>query len=198
MGVCCVAVIGGGLAPILWLCAPLLIQHSSSGERSSNAGVLLANSLAVGALTAGLALLFGLPVAFALRSARGALRAAMMMLSLLPLIVPPFIAAIAWIEILNRGGSPPFTAHGLLAGLPVSENTIAILESSWVLALCFFPCVTWAAVIALTRCAPELEDDMRLQGGESAITRHLALPFLAAPALVSAVLVFFYLSLNSA
>ncbi len=73
---------------------------------------LLENSLAVGSLTTLLTMLWGLPVAFALMSARSRLQAVLAVASMVPLIIPPFISAVAWIEILNQGGAPPSPRTG--------------------------------------------------------------------------------------
>ncbi len=151
---------------------------------------LLGHSLAVGLTTTLFATMFGVPVGRALSAARGRRRVRLSVATLLPLVLPPFISAVAWIELLNGGGAPPFTAHGLLAQTGLSTPALGVLEASWVLALSLFPCVSWPLCAALSRQSRELRDEARLVADLRTVARHVTWPQVATSVLLGAAVVF--------
>jgi iron(III) transport system permease protein len=185
-----------GLIPIAYLFAPVMMrpdqvasgQHGSGG--ASGFG-LLTNSVVVGGLTTLLALIWGMTFGLAVAPLQRRLRSALVAASLVPLVIPPFVQAVAWIEILNWGGSPPFASHGLLAPLGLSADAAAIVEASWVLSLSLYPVVAWAVLVGQSRKSRELIDDARLHVDEGGVLRHVALPMIAPSIVAGAALVFF-------
>ncbi len=134
--------------------------------------------LAVG--TTILALLLGAPAAWlTVRTDlpwKGFFRATLSM----PYIVPPYIAAVAWITLAD----PRVGLLNVLAGGEVF-NIFSIHGLTWVMALSFYPYVYLTVRSALESADPSLEDAARMSGASTwRVIKDIALP-LARPALIS-------------
>jgi len=86
---------------------------------------------------------------------------------LVPVLVPPYLWTLAWMRL----------------GLPSQSSALAAL----VLGTCWFPLVTWPALLAVSRCPASQADAVRLARGEAALWPALlgrvALPFMLCGAL---------------
>lgn len=137
-------------------------------------------SLFTTAASLGLAVLFGLPVAWLLarRPPRGA--ALLETLIDLPIVLPPSVAGLALLLVFGRQGvlGGPLAAFGF--SIPFS--TIAVIIAQTFVAAPFFIRAARAGLRSVHR---DLEDAARVDGGgEMAVARSVTLP-LAAPALAA-------------
>lgn len=147
---------------------------------------LLGNSLLFSGLTTGLAVALGLASALALTGLGGVARAAGLVLTALPLVLPPFLAANCWLDLLGQTG--PWRAW-----LPV--NLYSLPAAAGVLALLLWPVTALLVSAAWQKLDPALfEADPRLRGAW--LLRRLLLP-AAAPALAPATVLTFVLALNN-
>jgi len=123
-------------------------------------GVLLARTLALSAGSALVALLLGagVTVLLSFRDLPG--RALWQMGFLAPLLVPPYLWALAWMRL----------------GLPTHSPVVTAL----VLGACWYPLVTWPGLVAVAACPAALADAARLSRGETRLWTSLLLP-MAAP-----------------
>jgi len=152
---------------------------------------LLWNSAAIGAGTAGLASLVGVPLGLALARTRlpfkGVLRIALAM----PVLLPPYIMGLAWIYL---GG-----AAGLLAqvfGRDLLSNwTYSISGAVIVLGLVFYPLSMLTTEVALRRVDARLEEAAVLVAPPGHVLRRITLP-LVAPSVLAAALVIFVLAIS--
>lgn len=103
-----------------------------------------------------------------------------------PYIVPPYIAAVAWINLAN----PEVGLFNAVLG----RGTLDIYSFgglTWVLALSFYPYVDLTVRAALQNADPALEDAARMSGaGTWRIFRDVALPLMAPAMATSGGLVF--------
>jgi ABC-type Fe3+ transport system permease subunit/DNA-binding beta-propeller fold protein YncE len=147
---------------------------------------LLGNSLLFSGLTAALAVALGLAAALALTGLGGAARAAGLVFTALPLVLPPFLAANCWLDLLGQTGA-------WRAWLPV--NLYSLPAAAGVLALLLWPVTALLVSAAWQKLDPALfEADPRLRGAW--LLRRLLLP-AAAPALAPAAVLTFVLALNN-
>ena len=104
----------------------------------------------------------------------------------IPYIVPPYIAAVAWINL----ASPQVGVLNRLLG----EGTLDIYSMgglTWVMALSFYPYVFLTVRAALESADPSLEDAARMSGaGTWRVLRDISLPLMRPAMLASGGLVF--------
>lgn len=131
---------------------------------------LLAHSLWVAGGAAALALLLGLPYGFLVSQAKIPVRGLFQLLGLLPLLVPPLIAAIAWSG---------------LCGIQGPWGAIAVFGFS------YFPFVWILSARAFERVDRRMEEAAILAGGWRAVAR-IELPFVLPSAAIGALLVFVF------
>jgi iron(III) transport system permease protein len=154
------------------------------------------------ALTAALvALLLGTPFALLVERARPRLRRALWVLGLLVLMVPPYIAAEAWIVLLGPAGKISRPLATLLGFGPATEDPITLarfevpgLVYTWpsvgvVMGACLFPLVALAVASAYRRTDHRVFEAARIAQGPRGV-REIAARLLLPPALGGALLVF--------
>jgi iron(III) transport system permease protein len=159
-------------------------------------------TLLVGAAVGGGALVLGLPVALLLeRTGRwrglGLARA----LVLAPLVVPPYLHAVAWLGLVAgpAGTGTPVAAAGadVLAPGPGVVAPVAGAGACWlfspagtilVLVAALWPCAAWAAAAGLRSVDPRAEEAARLAAGRGAALRRVTLPLAARHAAAGALL----------
>ncbi len=104
----------------------------------------------------------------------------------IPYIIPPYIAAVAWITLANP-------SVGLLNQL-LGEGTLDIYSMTgltWVLGLSFYPYVYLTVRAALESADPSLEDAARMSGaGTWRVLKDVALPLMRPAMIASGGLVF--------
>lgn len=141
------------------------------------------NSLSSATLSGALAVLMALTLVVAIEHTRLPGRAALRILALSPLLIPPFIGAISWIGLFGPSGMVNSTVEELI-GRPVwtiygGDGVILLL------ALHSYPIAYLLLTAALGRVPAELEEAARASGaGPRRALRDVTLPLLR-PALVS-------------
>jgi len=165
--------------------AALLVRAATVGrfdDAAAGRAVLdaLVLSLVTTATSLGLAVLFGLPVAWLL--ARRPPRGAVLLETLidLPIVLPPSVAGLALLLVFGRQG----VLGGPLAamGFSIPFSTIAVIIAQTFVAAPFFIRAARAGLRSVHR---DLEDAARVDGGgEVAVALFVTLP-LAAPALAA-------------
>ena len=153
-------------------------------------GEAIANSLWTAAAAAVLASALGVGAALVIE--RGAANRWLRVLAVLPLLVPPFVSALAWTRAFGPGGLTDDLVGWTLPGLIGPAGIVLVL------AVHAAPLVYLVAAAALaTRARPELEGAGRVSGAapRTAFTR-ITLPLLAA-AVAGGALLAFVVSLNS-
>jgi iron(III) transport system permease protein len=148
---------------------------------------LLARTLALAAGTTALACIVGLPVGFLLSRTDMPGRGVLRILSFAPLVLPPYVSAVAWIYLLGSRGALNVLAMRAL-GLSHAPIVVQGLGGAlWCLALSFWPVVAVVSGAAFRRVDADLEDAALLDASRAATTVRVALP-LAAPAILASAL----------
>ena len=145
------------------------------------------NSLFVSVLTTAIAVLIALPAAFAVARIAMPFRGAIVALSVIPLISPPFIGAYSWVMLLGRSG---IVTHYLNSWfgieLPSIYGAFGIVLA---LSLSYFPYVFLIVQGALAASDPYIEESAEVMGASRwrilrTITFPLVVPAVAAGAII--------------
>lgn len=190
---CTVGLAAAGLALLL---APPLIAVIDQAIASTSTALatlgrpgllaLLLNSLALATAVTAIALALGVPLGLLLAQARLRYGVGLLFLHSLPLILPPFLTALAFFHLFGR------------AGWLGSETSSAWLFSRpgvvGVLTLCFMPVVTNLTWLGVRNIDPSLVEAARTAAGPWRTARAIVLP-QAAPAIALAAIVVFALAL---
>ncbi len=190
----------GLYALVLWLpVAGVFLLSERLGAAGEAAGgsafdarlalMLLANSSLVAAGTVGIGLLLAVPMAFCLAGLGRRRRAALLQVGLIPLVLPPFLVAIVWVELLGSNGALSRLAESTM-GVALGPYLYSRAGAACVLALCLFPALLWAASAALAHLDSSLTDDARLSAGDWRVFLKAALPMVAPSVGAASVLVF--------
>ena len=185
-----------GLAPIVVMFARSLMGDggfSLEGYRklltTERSWQLLGNSLELALLTALLSTLVGLPLGLLLGKTDLPLRRVFVMLFTLPLVIPPYITAVSWANVLGPQGlaaglwGEP-TARvigGLLFGLP---GCVLVLVST------FMPAILLATLTFVRTVNPGLEEAARLSARPLRVLWDITIPLIRPGVLLAATLVF--------
>ncbi len=152
--------------------------------------LLLVNSLLLAGGSAILAAVIGTPLGVLLARvdipAKRILRVAL----LIPLVVPPYILALAWIYI---GGSSGLVSEILGRDL-LSKWTYSTTGAALVLGLSYFPIVMLAAEFAARGVGAHLEEAALLVANPRSVFRRITAPLMA-PGIAAATLLVFVLAL---
>lgn len=166
--------------------------HTALGERQL---VLLGRSVLLSAIAAAIALLIGVPIGLLVSRTDLPGRHALWLLCLPPLIVPPYINAVAWVELAGERG---LLSQVLMHGFGLQRAPFAMYSiggGAWALAASFWPLVALLSAAAFRAVDGSSEDSARLDGGQWAVVRHVTLP-LAAPAVAAGALFVFLLAMT--
>jgi iron(III) transport system permease protein len=177
------------LVALLW---PLGVFFASSPDLGDLAAAPYGRSLSLGLLTATGTLLLGLPAAWALAGTGGAsrwLRAA----ALAVLLIPPYLAASAWLGISGRCGFLALSEQAL-AFMPGASDAFMdggnMLLCALVLVLALWPCVALPAAASLAALGRECREAALLARGRWACFRHVELPVALPAGIVGAIAAF--------
>jgi iron(III) transport system permease protein len=182
------------LAPVVWLLGMGVwaVGHGMPGWNGA-ARRAYGNSLEIAVGAAGGALALGLPYGWWMARGRERLRRWAAFAALLPLLLPPYATALAWILLLNREG--PVSALAARLGWPSpSPGLERPLMAAWVLASSLWPAAAWAVWAALHTTPLELEEAARLELADARAAWFAAWPFVRA-GLAAAGLAVFLLAL---
>ena len=147
------------------------------------------NSLFVSVLTTVIAVLIALPAAFAVARIAMPFRGAIVALSVIPLISPPFIGAYSWVMLLGRSG---IVTHYLNSWfgieLPSIYGAFGIVLA---LSLSYFPYVFLIVQGALAASDPYIEESAEVMGASRwRILRTITFPLVAPAVAAGAIIVF--------
>jgi iron(III) transport system permease protein len=131
----------------------------------------------------------GVPLGVFLGKTDLALRRILAVLFALPLLIPPYVIAVAWFAILGKGGWIALTL-GPATSEVLSSALFGLSGCTWVLSTAFMPIVMLLTIAYLGAVNPRLEDAGRLVGRWARVLRHITLPLIAPAILFAAVLVF--------
>ena len=155
---------------------------------------LMAHSLALSLLTASVSTPVGVALGALLGKTDLRLRGSLTLLFTVPLLLPPYVLAVAWFSILSRTGL-------LGAVLPDSWSQKISLEffglpgCAFVLATAFTPIAMLLTIAFLQTVNPRLEYAGRLVSGWSSILLRITLPLMV-PAISFAAVIIFLLSIG--
>jgi iron(III) transport system permease protein len=185
-----------GLAPIVVMLARILIVDEEfslecyrkllTTERSWQ---LLGNSLGLALLTALLSTLVGLPLGLLLGKTDLPFRRVFIIVFALPLVIPPYITALSWANVLGPRG---FAAG--LWGEPTAQVMARLLFGLpgcvLVLATTFMPAVLLATLSFMRTVNPRLEEAARLSARPRRVLWGITIPLIRPGILLIATLVF--------
>lgn len=154
----------------------------------------LRNSLWVSSLATILSLIIGIPFGFFISRFHLPGKPLIKTLATLPLILPTFIGAEAWLLLLGRNGWITNLFHSIGIGLPTIYGWKGI---ALVFTLQFYPFVFLMLSASINSIDKSLEESARnLGGGPWYVFRTVTLPIVT-PSLVAGAMVVFYLSIEN-
>jgi NifC-like ABC-type porter/molybdate ABC transporter, permease protein len=167
--------------PVVTLLARALFDGALAAVAGSSALLAaLALSLATTAISLGLTIVFGLPLAVVL--ARRTFRGKWLLEAIvdLPIVLPPAVAGLALLLVLGRRGLLGGAAQA--AGVDIAFTTLAVVIAQVFVSAPFFVRSARAGIASVDR---EMEDAARVDGAsEGHLFRTITVP-LAAPALAA-------------
>ncbi len=151
--------------------------------------VLMGHSIALSSLVTVLCLVVGVPLGVLLGKTDFPFRKTFVFLFVIPLLIPPYITAVSWFDLLGREGllaqwmGPQFTGTAVhfLFGLP---GCVAVLFSIFL----SIPMVL--TMVFLKTINPRLEEAGRLVSGWRGVLKGITIPIIMPGILLSAMLVF--------
>jgi iron(III) transport system permease protein len=152
------------------------------------------HSMFVGFATTGLALLFGVPLAFFTTRFRIRGTGLLNTLSVLALLSPPFIGAYSWITMLGRNGFLRTALATLGITLPPIYGALGIILAD---SLQYFPFVSLMTAGALTTIDRSLEEASENLGASSMRTFFRVTLPLVLPSVTGGALITFMMSLSN-
>jgi iron(III) transport system permease protein len=152
---------------------------------------LLYNSGLLAGATAVLATLIGVPLGFGLARVPMAGKAVMRIALTAPVLLPPYIVALAWVYVGGSAG-----AAAAVVGVDLfSAWTYSLPAAAVVLALVYFPIVMLGTEVALRQMDPHLEEAALTAAAPSRVLARITLP-LVAPTISGAALIVFVLAIS--
>lgn len=156
---------------------------------SAHQWTLMGHSVVLSSLVTALTVAIGLPLGILLGKTDLPFRRFFTVLFVIPLLIPPYIIAVSWFDLLGREGLLAYllgvpatraTAH-FLFGLP---GCVAVLFSI------FLPIPMLLTMIFLRTINPRLEEAGRLVSGWRGVMKGITIPLILPGVLLSAMLVF--------
>lgn len=155
---------------------------------------LMDRSLVLSLLTAGLATTVGVPLGILLGKSNLPFRGTLTALFAVPLLIPPYVFAVAWFGVLGKTGWLGETLPPAAAGV-VSSAFFGLFGCIFVLYAAFMPVVMLLTITYLKAVDPRWENAARLVSGWPRILLSITLPPIA-PAIVFAAVLVFLLTLG--
>jgi iron(III) transport system permease protein len=185
-----------GLLPILQMFVNSVIVNGQislvnykSLLSSSRAWALLKNSLELSLLTTMIAVVVGVPMGLVTGKTDMPFKSIFKLLFVIPLLIPPYITAVAWFSILGREG---FLSKML--GSEVAANTSSFLFGLpgcvLVLSTTFMPIVMFLTATYAKTLNTHLEEAARLVAPWKTVAKGIIVPMILPGIFLSAVLVF--------
>jgi len=149
----------------------------------------LGHSLTLASLTAGFALVLGVPLGLLFGKTNLPFRRAFAVMLSIPLLIPPYILAVSWFTLLARDGLLARVIRPATVGL-LSDRLFALPGSVWVLVSAFMPVVMILTVVYVHAVSPRHEEAGRLMARWPGILRYITLPIIMPGILFGGILVF--------
>lgn len=189
-------VCAAGLAPVLVVLAEsfvvdgqLSLEHYVALAGSGRQWQRLVRSVSLASLVAVAAAATGVPLGVVFAKTDLPFRGALAALFTVPIVLPPYVLAVAWFHVLGRGGvldqwlGPAVAArtHALLFGLP---GAVLALASS------LMPIVLILTMAFVRTIAPHLEEAARLTARWGVTLSGISIPLILPGVLLGAIIVF--------
>lgn len=182
-----------GVLPLLWMFGGSVWE--SDGFTLRQYGILiegntfrhLLNTVALGSLTSLGTLFLGIPMSYILTRTTMRLKHHLLVLSLVPIFLPPYILAVAWRLLLACNG---LAEQWLGIGDPTSKFLDSIWGCAFILTTAYLPVTILFLSNAFRYINPSVEEAARLDGSEVQVMRHVTLPGIRHAILSSALIVF--------
>jgi iron(III) transport system permease protein len=155
--------------------------------------VLLGRSLTIALSATVVAVGLGLSVAVVLAAKDLPLRRLLYFLVLVPVLIPPYVMAGAWIHLLSPGGLVNTTLASAF-GPSVKLSVYSIAGCAWCLGISFFPIVAFIVASGLSGIDGSLVDISRLSSNRLGTFRHAILPQILPHLVASICLVMVFVS----
>jgi len=155
----------------------------------TRAWMLLATTTGMALGAACVATALGIITAVALTLAPRTWRRPLMALFALPLLLPPYISAIAFADVLGGRGLLQYGLDAAAQRMPIA-SIYSAAGVILVLGLCHFPIVTFLGAVRLARYDVRFEEPARLCAGRFRILRAITIPLLAPTFCTGAIVVF--------
>lgn len=150
---------------------------------------LMGHSLVLSLLVTLLTVMAGLPLGILLGKTDLPLRRFFTVLFILPLLIPPYIMAVSWVDLLGNNGFLATLTGPSVTG-PVTHALFGLAGCVGVLFSIFLPIPMLLTMVFLRTVNPRLEEAGRLVSGWRGVMKGITLPLLLPGLLFSAVLVF--------
>ena len=149
----------------------------------------IGHSLTLASLTACFSVVYGVPLGLLFGKTNLPFRRAFAVLLSIPLLIPPYILAVSWFNVLAGGG---------LLAKAIPAPTVKLLSDwlsglpgcAWVLVSAFSPVVMILTMVYLHAVSPRLEEAGRLSARWPGILRTITLPIIMPGILFGGILVF--------
>ncbi len=188
--------IGLGLSPLLEIFAQSLFVDGrlsldlfSNLLSSSQTRHLLITSLSLAGLVTFLSATIGLPLAILLGKSDMPGRSWLITIFALPLLIPPYVQAVAWFHLLGRQG----WAARLVAGgewKAGSDFLFSVGGCGWVLFTCYMPILMLLTIAFIRSVNPRLEEAALLAATWPRILGRITLPLILPGIILGALLIF--------
>ena len=159
---------------------------------SHRTGQLIFNSISIGMGAMVLGLLLGVPTGFLISRTDIYMRSTAKYLVFLPILIPEYIAAMAWSSMLGNSSkvnsfvTGPF---GLGEGLPSISGHWGVV---WVLGLAYFPFVCLMIMTGLSTIDKKLEEQALLMAHPWEVIRRVTVPLIAPFMIAGALFAFIF------
>lgn len=153
---------------------------------------LLFNSLILGFGTSLFAVAIGVPLGFLIKRTDIYFSNYFKYLYLAPILIPPYINAIAWIDLLGKQGKLNLVLMRIFSINQPLFNIYSLGGAIFVLTLSYFPFVSLLTISGLTSIDQRLEEAARISHPESTVIKRITLPLIAPYILSGAIFVFIF------
>jgi iron(III) transport system permease protein len=186
-----------GLLPVLAMVASSFYISGSFSLKayqtllasSQQYALLLGRSALLSVLTSALATVVGVPLGVLLGKTDLPWRGAFAVLFTVPLLIPPYLIAVAWGAIVGKGGWISHASRSATSDL-LSTAFFGLPGCTGVLLTAFMPIVMLLTITYVGAVNPRWEDAGRLVSRWPNVLRRITLPLIAPAILFAAVLVF--------
>jgi len=157
---------------------------------------LLRNTLAIAGGTAFFATVLGVVAGYAVACAGRRMRRTLVCALAVPFLIPPYIATVAWVDLLGRRGYAAKLLELSYGDGASPPNLYAVSGVIFVFSLVYYPLVAFATFLALRGFDRRFEEAGLCVAGKGRVFRRITLP-LVGPTILTGTLFVFMLALVS-